>query len=462
MKYRTKSYTQVDLLHGPIFASLFRFAIPIFFSSVFQQLYNTMDTVIVGHTLGDTSLAAIGAATPVYDLLIGFALGMGNGLSMVTARSYGQKDGELLKRSVAVSVAIGAGITLVITLGTRIALFPFLELLHTPAEIIAEAHSYISVITLFTGVMFAYNLCAGILRAIGNSFTPLLFLILSSVLNVVLDLLFITQFHMGIKGAAAATVAAQAVSVILCLIYIGKHAALLVPSRKHFKAGKELYKEMAAQGFSVGFMNCLVSAGSAVLQAGINDLGYLVIAGHTSARKLYQFCMMPFFGMVSAINTFVAQNYGANRPDRIRRAVKSVYQYNALAAAVITMVLSVLAPFMVQMVSGSSEPVVLQNGAMYLRVVAPFYFVLGVVNATRLSLQAIGQKILPIMSSIMELLGKILFTIIFIPKFGYMAVVFCEPVIWCFMAVELLLAFWLNPYIKSGRKDKHNPGMGKC
>lgn len=452
MKYRTKSNTQIDLLHGPIFSSMLRFAIPIFFSSVFQQLYNTMDTVIVGHTLGETSLAAIGAATPVYDLLIGFALGMGNGLSMVTARSFGLQDQELLKRSVAASMVIGAGITLLITLGSRIGLLPFLALLHTPTEIMAEAHSYISVITLFTGVMFAYNLCAGILQAIGNSVMPLLFLILSSVLNVVLDLLFITRFHMGIEGAAAATVVAQAVSVVLCVIYILKKAEVLVPSWKHFKAEKQLYKEMTAQGFSMGLMNCFVSAGSAVLQAGINDLGYLVIAGHTAARKLYQFCMMPFFGMVSAVNTFVAQNYGANRPDRIRKAVKYAYLYDVLVTGIITVLLFALAPAMVQLVSGSKESVVLRNGALYLRVVAPFYLVLGVVNATRMALQAIGQKILPILSSVMELAGKILFTIIFIPKFQYMAVVFCEPVIWCFMAVELLFAFWMNPYIKSGRR----------
>lgn len=448
MKYRTKDSPQVDLLNGPIFSSLIRFAIPMFLSSLFQQLYNTMDTVIVGHTLGDTSLAAIGAATPAHDLLIGFALGMGNGLAMVTARSFGRRDGELLKRSVASALVIGAGITLVIVLGSRIGLMPFLKLLNTPEQIIEEAYSYISVITLFTGVMLAYNLCSGILRAIGNSFIPLLFLIISSILNVVLDLVFITRFHMGIQGAAAATVVAQGVSVVLCVIYIGKRAAILVPQPQHFKAGKILYKEMMTQGLSLGLMNCLVSAGSAVLQSGINGLGYLVIAGHTAARKLSQFCMMPYFGLFSAVNTFVAQNYGADQPERIRKAVKTAYQYAAMVTILIMAVLFAFAPAMVQMISGSSEGVVLQNGALYLRVVAPFYFVLGLVSVTRMSLQAIGQKVLPIMSSIIELFGKIIFTMIFIPRFGYMAVIFCEPIIWCFMAAELLLAFWRNPYMK--------------
>ena len=170
-----KQGRQVDLLNGNIFLSMLIFAVPILLSNLFQQLYNTMDTVIVGNILGETSLAAIGAATPVYDLMIGFALGVGNGLSIVTARSFGSKDMELLKRSVAVSIVIGAGISLALTAGSRWFLLPFLKLLHTPAEILYESYHYISMITLFTFVMFAYNLCAGILRAVGNSFMPLVF-----------------------------------------------------------------------------------------------------------------------------------------------------------------------------------------------------------------------------------------------------------------------------------------------
>ncbi|NLL79251.1 MAG: MATE family efflux transporter [Clostridiales bacterium] len=449
---RLKRNVNIDLLNGSIFPSMVAFAIPILFSSLFQQLYNTMDAVIVGHTLGENALAAMGAATPVYDLLIGFALGIGNGLSIVTARSYGTKDEELLKRSVAVSIVIGAAITLTLTVLTRFLLMPFLKLLNTPAEILQEAYSYISVITLFTGVMFAYNLCAGILRAIGNSFMPLLFLILSSVLNIFLDVLFIAGFDMGVMGAAVATVIAQGISVALCVIYIGRCAKILVPSKHHFHFDKGLYMEMAAQGFSMGFMSCLVSAGSAVLQAGINGLGYMVIAGHIAARKLFQLGMMPFLAMISAVSTFVSQNYGAGRVDRIRKAMTYSYWYNAAITIGMTLLMALFAPYMVKLISGSEEPIIIQNGTRYLQVVAPAYFVLGLVNNTRTALQAIGSKILPILSSIIELIGKIVFVIVFIPKFQYNAVIFCEPVIWCFMAVELLIAFWRNPCIR-GEKE---------
>ena len=186
-----------------------------------------MDTVIIGYTLGETALAAMGAAAAIYDLLIGFAFGIGNGLAIVTARSYGCGDQEKLKKSVAASIVIGVVVTVAITVLTRFILYPFLEVLNTPAEIIDQAYTYISTITLIIAVMFAYNLCAGILRAIGNSLMPLVFLIISSLLNIVLDLVFIIRLHMGIQGAAVATVLAQLVSVILCLIYIYNKAKMI-------------------------------------------------------------------------------------------------------------------------------------------------------------------------------------------------------------------------------------------
>ncbi|MDD6812636.1 MAG: MATE family efflux transporter [Lachnospiraceae bacterium] len=427
------------------------FALPLFLSSIFQQLYNTMDTVIIGHTLGETALAAMGASAAIYDLLIGFAFGIGNGLAIVTARSYGSGNQEMLKKSVAVSIVIGAVVTIVITVLTRFILYPFLGVLNTPEEIIKQSYDYISTITLFIVVMFAYNLCAGILRAIGNSVMPLVFLIISSLLNIVLDLLFITRFHMGVQGAAVATVLAQAVSVVLCLIYIRQKAKLLIPGKEHFAWDGNLYREMVTQGLSMGFMSCVVNAGTAILQSGINGLGYLVIAGHTAARKLFQFMMMPFIAMSQTISTFVSQNRGAGQPVRIRKAMIYSYLYGVIVAIVMTLLMWSAAPVMVNWISGSSESVVLQNGSMYLRVVAPCLSILGVLNCTRNALQAIGQKILPLISSIIELIGKILFVLILIPRFQYMAVIFCEPVIWCFMTLQLVIAFWKNPFIRSGK-----------
>lgn len=438
----------VDLLHGPIFKSLVIFAIPLLISNVFQQLYNTVDTMIVGNYLGDVSLAAIGSCTSIYDLLVGFALGIGNGLSIVTARSFGSGDHKLLKKSVASSIVIGVVSSIVITIIGAIILHPLLVLLDTPANIIEEAYSYISVITLFIVVMFAYNLCAGLMRAIGNSFMPLIFLIVSSCCNVVLDILFITSFNMGIQGAAVATVISQGISVLLCIVYIMKKTKILIPSKEHFKVDKALYKELIGQGFSMGFMSCIVSAGSVILQYGINGLGYLTIAGHTAARKLYMFFNMPFTAMAMAISTFVSQNKGADQGKRIRQALRYAYIYDVVLAAIVTIGLLLFATNLVQLISGSTEPVVINNGSLYLKIVGPFYMILGILMQTRYALQGIGQKMLPLISSVIEFVGKIIFVIAFIPQFGYMAVIFCEPIIWCVMAIQLVYSFYSNSYIK--------------
>lgn len=440
--------SDVDLIHGPIFQSLMIFALPLLVSNIFQQLYNTVDTMVVGNYLGDVSLAAIGACTSIYDLLVGFALGIGNGLAIVTARSFGSQDKELLKKSVASSLVIGVMVSLALTIIGMTFLYPLLEILNTPLDIIQEAYSYISVIVLFIFVMFAYNLCAGLMRAIGNSVMPLVFLIVSSLLNVVLDILFITQFHMGIQGAAVATVVSQGVSVVLCIIYIFKKTQILLPSKKHFQIDEELYKELLGQGFSMGFMSSIVSAGSVILQYGINNLGYLIIAGHTAARKLYMFFNMPFTAMAIGISTFVSQNRGANQRERIQKAMKYAYIYDVIMAAIVTMIIFIFGSSLVKLISGSSESVVLENGTLYLMMVGPFYAILGILMQTRYALQGLGQKLLPLISSVIEFIGKIIFVFVFIPQFQYIAVIFCEPVIWCVMCLQLVYSLYTNPYMK--------------
>lgn len=440
-------FKQVDLTKDPIFKSLLIFALPMFFSSVFQAMYNTVDTMIVGNTLGDTSLAAIGACTAIFELLIGFALGVGNGLSIVCARAYGSKNEELIKHSVGGSIVIGLFLTIVIMIIGQIGLYPLLQLLDTPANIIDESYSYIYTVTIFVGVMFSYNLCAGLLRAIGNSMMPLVFLIISSLLNVGLDLYLIMQFHMGIRGAAVATVISQGVSVVLCLFYIWKKAPILIPRKEHFRFDKALYMELAGQGFSMGFMMSIVSTGTVILQSAINNLGYLVIAGHTTARRLNSFCMMPASTIGMALSTFVSQNRGAEQRDRIVQGVKISNMMSIGWAIIVTVILFFAAKPLVMLLSGSSEAVVIENGANYLKINAPFYSVLGILLGLRNSLQGLGRKMIPLVSSVIEFLGKIVFVIVFIPMLGYMGVILCEPVIWCCMTLQLWYAFYHDPYI---------------
>lgn len=437
----------VDLMNGPIFKSLLIFMLPILVSCLFQQLYNTVDTMIVGNVLGDTALAAIGACGAIYELLVGFGIGIGNGLAIVAARAYGAGDEDQLKQTVAGSIVIGIIASAVITLAGAVGLHPLLELLDTPAEILEDAYGYIIIIDFGVIVMFAYNLCAGLLRAIGNSFMPLVFLILSSVLNVILDLWFIAALGMGVAGAGVATVISQGVSVALCILYVFRSARLLLPEKKHFHVESRLYWELFSQSISMGLMSSIVSAGSVVLQYGINSLGTLVIAGHTAARKLFAFTDMPLTAMASACSTYVSQNYGANHPDRVRRGMRDIYLYGVVVAVTAILLMSVGAEWMVKLVSGSSEPVVLENGVRYLVWNAPFYAVLGMLLSTRYALQSMGEKVLPLLSSVIEFLGKIVFVLLFIPRFEYNAVILCEPVIWCFMTIELLIAYRHNSFV---------------
>ena len=437
----------VDLMNGPIFKSLLIFMLPILVSCLFQQLYNTVDTMIVGNVLGDTALAAIGACGAIYELLVGFGIGIGNGLAIVAARAYGAGDDDQLKQTVAGSIVIGIIASAVITLAGAAGLHPLLELLDTPAEILEDAYGYIIIIDFGVIVMFAYNLCAGLLRAIGNSFMPLVFLILSSVLNVILDLWFIAALGMGVAGAGVATVISQGVSVALCILYVFRSARLLLPGKKHFHVESRLYWELFSQSISMGLMSSIVSAGSVVLQYGINGLGTLTIAGHTAARKLFSFTSMPLISMANAGSTFVSQNRGAAQPERVRKGMRTMYLCSVVIMAANMVLMQLFARQLVQLISGSSAPLVLENGARYLMWNAPFYAVLGVLLCTRYALQSLGQKVLPLFSSVIELVGKVIFVLVFIPRYAYNAVILCEPIIWCFMAAYLVAVYRRDAFV---------------
>ena len=233
--------SSVDLLRGPILRSLLIFALPILISNIFQQLYNTADVMIVGRFLGPDALAAVGASSAIFDLVIGFALGVGNGMGVVIARYYGAHDYRKLRQSVAATVVIGLGLSALVMILGHFGLYPLLTFLGTPTSIIGQSYQYISMIVSCVGVSLGYNLCAGLLRAVGDSLTALYFLIFSALVNIVLDLFFITQLHLGVQSAGLATIISQGLSAILCLYYIKKKVTFLLPSKSDFVLDSSLY-----------------------------------------------------------------------------------------------------------------------------------------------------------------------------------------------------------------------------
>ena len=451
---KTKSQgTAVDLIGGPIMKNLLIFMLPILISYVFQQLYNAVDTAIVGHYLGEQSLAAVGANVAIFDLMVMFAQSLGNGLCIVVSRAYGAGDEGKLRKSVAGSLVIGAGTVAVMTVLSLFGLGPLLRILGTPEAIFGEALAYIRIIGGGIAVMFAYNLFSSLLRAIGNSTMSLVFLIISSVLNIFLDIALVAGAGMGVQGAATATVIAQGISAVLCAGYILKKERILIPHREDFDCGRELFLELAGQGYAMAFMGSVVNLGSVILQYGINGLGATVIAGHTTARKLFMLCALPNISMGMAISTFVSQNKGAGQRERIIRGVKESYVYDLVCGLFTIVVLFLFADELAVLISGSRNPELIGNVVAYVRFAAVFSGVLGVLHQTRLALQGLGAKFTPLVSSFIELAGKCLFAWIFVPKMGYRAVILCEPLIWCVMTVHLLIAFFTNPYIRGSEKE---------
>ena len=430
-----------SLTEGSISKGLLFFAIPLLFSNMFQQLYNTMDTILIGHYLGDLSLAAIGSTAAVFELIVGFSNGVGIGFGIVCARFFGSKDEEGLKKSVAASIVLGLVLSILLTILSYIGLPYLLHLLQTPASIYQEALQYIRFIALFLTITMFYNLSAGLLRAIGDSMTPLIVLFFTSIVNIVLDIVCITQLNMGIVGAAFATIAAQVMATVICVVLILKKATILIPSRQHFQFETELVQDLLGQGFSMGFMWSIVSIGTVTLQYAINHLGTAIIAAHTAARKILALLNIPLGAIASALSTFVSQNKGAKQPDRIRKGVFISNCVGCIFVVIISILIFFTSKQFVALLSGSKDIVVIQNGSMYLLINIPSMIILVLLLNYRNSLQGLGKKVVPLISSIIELVGKIVFTLLLIPTLQYFGVCLCEPVIWLLMTIQLYISY---------------------
>ena len=448
--------TSVNLLDGPILRSIIAFAIPILISNIFQQLYNTADIMIVGRYLGPNALAGVGATAAIFELVIGFALGVGNGMGVIIARCFGAKDMDQLKHAVASTIMIGLGLSLIVSTIGHFGMYPLLEFLGTPTEIIDLSYQYIHMIVLCVGVTFAYNLCAGLLRAVGDSQAALYFLIFSAIVNIILDIFFITQLHLGVQSAGLATIISQGLSAILCYFYIRKRANFLLPQRKHFTWDKELYLDLLGQGLAMGLMTSIVSIGTVTLQTSINALGATIISAQTSARRIMSFSMLPVSAIASSLTTFTSQNLGANRPQRIQRGIYLGSMVAIIWTIFIAITLFFASPALNELISGSTDPELISNASLYNRISSSFYPVLAVLLVLRNSLQGLGQKITPLISSFIELFGKVLFVLFIIPSTGYMGVIFCEPLIWVPMTIQLYYSYKHQPIILSLKNASHS------
>lgn len=431
-----------DMTVGNPLKLILTFAIPIFIGNIFQQVYSMIDTMVVGYTLGDAAISAIGASSSLYSLLINVAIGMNSGFSIITTQSFGAHDEKRLRSSIAGTVILNTIITSVVMILSLAFLRPLMTFMNTPASIFEDAYSYIFIICAGMLATVGYNMCSGILQALGNSRTPLFFLMISSLINIVLDILFVAVLSFGVSGAALATVIAQAISALLCATYILRNYSEILPHKEDFHVPKNIITTLLSSGLAMALMYCVVDLGSVIFQRANNALGEIYITSHTAARRLILITMQPGATVSTATATFVGQNWGAKKTDRIQDALKKVITVEVLWGFFICAVIYIVGEFLIRFTTGTSDPVIIENAVLSLRIHLPFYPALGTLLCLRTSMQAMGFKTAPVISSCVELGMKIMSAVWWIPTIGFVGTCITEPVTWFVMMIYLIIAYF--------------------
>ncbi len=441
--------TALNLTEGRPVKLILLFAIPVFLGNLFQICYSLVDTKIVGRILGETALAAVGSVSVLYTLLTGFFNGLSLGFSVLTARFYGSGEERRLKENVAGAVTLGFLTAAVLITVVAVFIRPILTLLNVPPGQMDMALSYITPLVWGMFVTLAYNLCANTLRAIGDSLTPLVFLVIAALTNVGLDYLFILVFDMGVRGAAVATLVSQLLSVVLCLVWIRRNFPILHIVREHFVLSRDRSVLLYQSGLSMGLMSSLVNFGTLVLQSGINQLGTNIIVAHTAARKIFEIWGLPVSVLGSSMATYCGQNYGAGRYDRIRQGMKSVLLIGAVWDGIVFVLAHTVSPYLIRFLTSSDNEEIIYWGTTYLRVDMSFLLVCLFIVILRNCMQGFGDHRTPILSSFIELVGKLVFTFVFVRMFGYWGIIWTEPAVWFLMVIPLVVMTLRNPVIKN-------------
>ncbi len=437
-----------DLTKGKPMQQILLFMLPILIGNVLQLTYSLVDTRIVGSFLGDSALAAVGATTSLSTLVIGFLQGLTNGFAVVVARCFGAGDSDGLRRSTAASLVLSLAVSITLTVLSIVFLPQIFAVLHIGSDIYQMSYDYIVVIFAGMTISMLYNLCAALLRAIGDSVTPLLFLAISVVLNIFGDLFCICVLDMGVRGAAAATVASQLFATVLCVAFIYKKYERLHPKRESFQFQSELIHAMLGCGLSMGFMGCLVNIGSVALQTGINTLGNDIIVAHTAARKLTELFMLAFGVIGTTMATYAGQNFGAGRIDRIKEGVRAALKLVLLWSALMVLCSYTIAPQLIYLVTGTSSETVISAASSYLHFDTLLYWVTAIIVVLRNTMQGIGDHVTPIISSSIECIGKIILVNLLVEPFGYWGIIVAEPITWCVMVIPLIVQYKRNPILK--------------
>lgn len=440
-----------DLTKGSIIKLMLMFSLPILLGSLFQQAYNLIDVIIVGKKLGELSLSAVGSTTAVVSLMFNIINGLCTGFAIPVARYYGSNDMNKVRKSIAGMITYSVSVAVLLMVLCIGFVDQLLSVLNTPKEIFDEAKNYLTIVAAGLSVTLVYNLEANVLRALGDSVIPLIILVISAVFNVALDFLFIFGFGMGVEGAAFATVLAQFISAVVCMIYLIKKCPFLKLKKSDFKLSGAEIKYLLSSGLGMALMYSIVDIGSIVLQNGINGLGTEIISAHTAARKIFSFTIMPFSAISATLVTFVSQNLGAGRIDRIKKSIKIGLLVGYLWSTIAVIAAFLFGEQLVMLIAPADNRAIIDTAVNYLKINIPFYYALTTLLSLRCTLQGLGNSVVPIAASIIEMIWKIITVISIIPLFDYLGVCISEPIIW--VASGILVAIIAVHTIKQLEKS---------
>lgn len=433
----------LDMTRGDPFRLVLQFSLPLFCSNMLQQVYNLTDTALAGHLLGSAALAEIGATAALYGLIMNFAFGMNNGLALTVSRCFGAGEREGIRRAVGWMVTLSAAVSIVLTTVSLLGRGALLQVLQVPAEVWDGAAAYLTVILLGIPLTMLYNMEAALLRAVGNSVTPLLFLLFSSVLNVGLDAAFMGPLGMGVRGAAVATVLAQGISAVLGAVYLVSSYPELHFALAHLKkSARRAVMNMFWAGMSMGLMSAIYNLGSVALQSSINALGSVYITAQTAARRMAEMYFIPGGALGIGVATFSSQNLGAGRRSRIGQSVRAALKIYFVWWLFVLAFTFLLGEPVLRLITGSSDARIISNAMLYLKISVPIIPPMAVLVILRNMLQGIRHTVEPLLASALELIGKVIFAVWLVPVWGYRAVCFCEPTTWVICFVFILLAVW--------------------
>jgi putative MATE family efflux protein len=419
------------------------FTLPLLIGNLFQQFYNMADTFIVGRTIGVSALAAVGCTGSLMFLILGFVMGFTSGTAIITAQRYGAGDIAGVRRSfvasIVLSIAVALGLTLISVIFTR----RILILLRTPVEILEDAYKYIIVIFWGTGVTMLFNLLSNTMRAVGDSRTPLVFLVIACVINIILDYVFILVFHAGVAGAAYATVIAQLLSGLMCIVVINKKFPELKITKDDWKISRANITEHFKVAMPMGFQMSIIAIGTVLVQFALNKLGTVAVAAFTASQKIEQFAGMPMSSFGVTMATYTAQNFGARKYERIRGGVIQC----AVISGVFSILIGILFIFTGHNLAAvfiGADPVAVDLAHIYLRISGSCYSILALLFIFRQTLQGLGDSLVPTIAGVMELLMRAFAAIILSEFFGFVGICVASPLAWLGSCVPLTIALTMT------------------